>query len=52
VVDEAVELLERWSAIRDQQKFFETVIAAREHASALMDRCKSIATFYNDQKDN
>ena len=52
VVDEAVELLESWSAIRDQQKFFETVIAAREHASALMDRCKSIATFYNDQKDN
>jgi hypothetical protein len=52
VVDEAIKLLESWLAIRDQQKFFETIIAAREHASALMDRCKSIVTFYNDQKDN
>ncbi len=49
VIDEAITLMEKWTTIREDLKFFQTIIDAREEASKLFDRCKSINTFYGDQ---
>ena len=43
--------MEQWLTVRDPQKFFETIIAAREQASALFDQCKNVNTFAHDQFD-
>lgn len=51
-IDEAISLMEQWLTVRDHLKFFETIIAAKESASLLFDRCKSINTFYGDQFDS
>ncbi len=50
-IDEAVKLLDEWSAIRSQEDFFTTIIAAKETAKTLFDRCKDIAAFENKQYD-
>jgi hypothetical protein len=50
-IDEAITLMEQWLTVRDHQKFFETIIAAKDDASRLFDQCKSINTFYGDQFD-
>lgn len=50
-IDEAITLMEQWLTIREDLKFFETIIAARETASQLFDRCKNINTFFGDQFD-
>jgi hypothetical protein len=44
--------MEEWMGIRNPQQFFETIIAAREEAARLFDRCKSVRTFADDQFDN
>ena len=49
VIDEAITLMEKWTTIREDLKFFQTIIDARDEASKLFDRCKSINTFYGDQ---
>ena len=49
VIDEAITLMEKWTTIREDLKFFQTIIDARDEASKLFDRCKSIKTFYGDQ---
>lgn len=51
-IDEAITLMEQWLTVRDQLKFFETIIAAKEEAGQLFDRCKSINTFYGDHFEN
>ena len=50
-IDEAITLMEQWLTVRDPQKFFETIIAARDEAACLFDRCKSINMFYGEQFD-
>ena len=51
-IDEAITLMEQWLNVRDQLKFFETIIAAKDEASTLFDKCKSINSFFGDQFDN
>ena len=51
-IDEAIELMEKWSNIRDHLEFFKTIIADKEQATVLFDECKNINTFVNDQFDN
>ena len=48
VIDEALEILERWEAERDHKKFFELVIAEREQGKEIFDRCKGLGSFVND----
>lgn len=48
-INEAIALMEKWLTERDPLKFFQTIIDARDEATALFDRCKSINTFCNDQ---
>ena len=50
-IDEAVTLMEQWQIIRDPQKFFGTIIAAKDDAASLFDRCKYINMFCNEQFD-
>jgi hypothetical protein len=52
IIDEAISRMEEWMGIRNPQQFFETIIAAREEAARLFDRCKSVRTFADDQFDN
>lgn len=51
-IDEAIELMEQWSNIRDHLTFFTTITDDKERATALFDSCKSINMFVNDQFDN
>lgn len=48
VIDEALELLERWETERDHKKFFELVIAEREQGKEIFDRCKGLISFAKD----
>ncbi len=48
-IDEAVKLLEEWSAIRSQVEFFTTITAAKDTAKTLFDSCKEIESFANEQ---
>ena len=48
-IDEAITLMEKWLTERDPLKFFQTIIEARDEATTLFDRCKSINSFHNDQ---
>lgn len=41
--------MEQWLTVRDHLKFFETIIAAKDEASLLFDKCKSINSFFGDQ---
>ena len=50
-IDEAITLMEKWLTERDHLKFFQTIIDARDEATALFDSCKSINSFHNDQFD-
>lgn len=50
-IDEAITLMEKWLTERDPLKFFQTIIEARDEATQLFDRCKSINSFHNDQFD-
>ena len=49
VIDEAITLMEQWLTIREESLFFQTIIDAKDEASLLFDRCKSINTFFGDQ---
>ena len=51
-IDEAIKLMEKWLTIRDHLIFFETIINAKDEASRLFDRCKSINHFHNEQFGN
>ena len=51
-IDDAITLMEQWLTVRDHLKFFETIIAAKDEASLLFDKCKSINSFFGDQFDS
>ena len=51
VIEEAITLMEKWTTIRDPKDFFVTITDAKESASALFDKCKSINLFVDDQFD-
>lgn len=42
-------LSEEWTTIREPESFFKRVVADREKAKELMDNCKQIREFYDDQ---
>ena len=48
-VSEAIDTFETWMEERDPLKFFNLVIASRQTARALMDKCKEVFEFYHDQ---
>ena len=51
-IKEAIELFDKWLDIRDHQKFFEAVVSKRDEARQLMDICKEVNLFLNDQREN
>ena len=48
-VSDAIDTFEKWMEERDPLKFFNLVIASRQDARELMDRCKEVFEFYHDQ---
>ena len=50
-IREAIELFESWINERDPQKFFNLVIAAKDDAKVLIDKCKEVVQFTHDQLD-
>ena len=48
-IREAIDLFEKWLSERDPLKFFQAVIADREKAHQLIDRCKEVVQFTHDQ---
>ena len=48
-IREAIDMFEKWLSERDPLKFFQTVIADREKAHVLIDRCKEVVQFTHDQ---
>ncbi len=50
-IREAINLFESWLGERDPLKFFNLVIAAKDVAKALVDKCKEVVQFTHDQLD-
>lgn len=50
-IREAIELFESWLNERDPLKFFNLVIAAKDEAKVLIDKCKEVVQFSHDQLD-
>lgn len=50
-IREAIELFESWLNERDPLKFFNLVIAAKDDAKVLIDKCKEVVQFTHDQLD-
>ena len=50
-IREALALFESWLNERDPLKFFNLVIAAKDEAKVLIDKCKEVAQFTHDQLD-
>lgn len=50
-IREAIELFESWLNERDPLKFFNLVIAAKDEAKKLIDKCKEVVQFTHDQLD-
>ena len=48
-ISEAMDMFDRWMEERDTLKFFNRVIAEKQQAADLMDRCKEVIEFKNDQ---
>lgn len=48
-IDEALDLMNEWLNLREQTDFFNAVIAKRNEAKDLFDRCKEIVEFYRNQ---
>lgn len=48
---EAIDLFESWLNERDPLKFFNLVIAAKDEAKVLIDKCKEVVQFTHDQLD-
>jgi len=48
-IREAIDLFESWLGERDPLKFFQLVIAAKDEAKTLIDRCKEVVQFTHDQ---
>ena len=50
-IREAIDLFESWLNERDPLKFFNLVIAAKDEAMVLIDKCKEVVQFTHDQLD-
>ena len=50
-IREAIDLYESWLNERDPLKFFNLVIAAKDEAKVLIDKCKEVVQFTHDQLD-
>lgn len=50
-IREAIDLFESWLNERDPLKFFNLVIAAKDEAKVLIDKCKEVVQFTHDQLD-
>lgn len=50
-IREAIDLFESWLNERDPLKFFNLVIAAKDEAKMLIDKCKEVVQFTHDQLD-
>lgn len=50
-IREAIDLYESWLNERDPLKFFNLVIAAKDEAKVLIDKCKEVVQFTQDQLD-
>lgn len=50
-IREAIDLFESWLNERDPLKFFNLVIAAKDEAKLLIDKCKEVVQFTHDQLD-
>lgn len=50
-IREAIDLFESWLNERDPLKFFNLVIAAKDEAKVLIDKCKEVVQFTPDQLD-
>ena len=48
-IREAIELFDSWLNERDPLKFFNLVIAAKDEAKVLIDKCKEVVQFTHDQ---
>lgn len=51
-IDQAIDMMESWLAIRDHKTFFVTITDARDEAATMFDRCKNINQFVNEQFEN
>lgn len=51
-IREAIDLFESWLNERDPLKFFNLVIAAKDEAKVLIDKCKEVVQFTHDQLDS
>ncbi len=50
-IREAIELFESWLGERDPLKFFNLIIAAKDEAKKLIDKCREVVQFTHDQLD-
>lgn len=50
-IREAIDIFESWLNERDPLKFFNLVIAAKDEAKVLIDKCKEVVQFTHDQLD-
>lgn len=50
-IREAIDLFESWLNERDPLKFFNLIIAAKDKAKGLIDKCKEVVQFTHDQLD-
>lgn len=48
-ISDAMDMFDRWMEERDTLKFFNMVISEKEKAAALIDKCKEVIEFKNDQ---
>ena len=49
ILDEAITKLTEWKAERDPEKFFRLIISEKEEGKVLMDRCKEVISFHENQ---
>ncbi len=49
---EFIAMLDQWIEIRDNQKFFQSIIDNQEEAAKLADTCKEVLAFVQDQFEN
>lgn len=49
ILDEAIDKLTEWKTERDPEKFFKLIISEKEEGKAMMDRCKEVISFHENQ---
>ncbi len=49
IIDGAIERLNKWKAERDPEKFFRLVIAEKAEGKEMMDSCKEMTAFHDNQ---